>query len=538
MSEASVTLHEELGQGQTGKVFRATGEGGQALAVKRFHTQLCRPGLAMDEVLRVRQAIAALRHPGVLPPGATWTEADGALCLNMPLAPGGSLAERLERQGPMPIREAIELLSKVGAALQSAHLAGVIHGDVKPSNVLLGQDGGPLLSDFGHAGLVLQDELGRELADEDYLAPELLAGGRPDHRSDVYGLAATLYAMLTGLSPRQGAAWRVAPQLRPALERGLARDPAARPPDVDTFLRELTQAARPRAAPVVGMLLGGLAVAGLIAAVVALVLDTERDAPVAEPPPPAADAGPTAPVAPVAPAVPEVGGALPPGVEAGRGRPGDAPGEQAAVLAAPAVRGPRRCEPALEEIAVERTVTRNGYAYAFVRNTCDFPVDKPRVELGFFDATGRPLTRAFGFAAYELLGPGERSPVRVLLKPFPEGWTRYETDITAREPAAAYRRPARLEVLETRATAQGLGHSLDARVKVRNADSEPVEHVEVTVGLYDDAGKLRCMYSGYAKPSPLPPGAEGEARVFLLPAEKIEPVRLEAWADGVIYTRR
>ncbi|HSA23337.1 MAG TPA: hypothetical protein P5076_17900, partial [Myxococcota bacterium] len=232
---------------------------------------------------------------------------------------------------------------------------------------------------------------------------------------------------------------------------------------------------------------------------------------------------------------------LPAGVEQGRGRPGaplepgsDTPAEAPSVAERG---GPRTCAALFEDVSVERTLTRNGWAYGFVKNPCDFTVDKPRVDLAFYDAGGQLVERAHGYAAHDLLLPDERSPVTVLLKPYPERWARHEAQVTAREPFTAYRRRASLEVVDTQADPQRLGSSLVVRVRVRNTDTEPVEHVRVTAGMFDGAGKLRASHLGFIEPSPLAPGQQGEARVYLLPSQQIEPYRLEAWASGVIYTQ-
>lgn len=170
----------------------------------------------------------------------------------------GSLGQRLERDGPMAARRAAATGVKVAGALETAHRAGLLHLDVKPSNILITQYGEPALADFGMALLRTPAADPRALVGftSAHVAPEMLAGGAATPATDVYQLASTLYHLLTGRSPfrafdgehQASIAHRVLyqqvePITDPNIPRALsdliiwamAKDPASRPATAATF---------------------------------------------------------------------------------------------------------------------------------------------------------------------------------------------------------------------------------------------------------------------------------------------------------------
>jgi tetratricopeptide (TPR) repeat protein len=153
------------------------------------------------------EAIARVRHPGIVQVFDYGTH-NGLPWFSLELCEGGSLAERL-RQGPLPPREATEMVEKVARAVQAAHEGGVVHRDLKPGNVLLAHDGSPKITDFGLAKRADgggQTQTGAVLGTPSYMAPEQAEGkkdvGPP---ADVYALGAILYECLTGRPPFKAA---------------------------------------------------------------------------------------------------------------------------------------------------------------------------------------------------------------------------------------------------------------------------------------------------------------------------------------------
>ena len=221
------------------------------------------------------QAMARLsNHPNILPVYDGGITADGLPYLVMPYVPGGSLGDRLRAHGPLPVAEVVSLGIRLAGALSAAHGAGVLHRDVKPDNVLLSPYDEPLLSDFGIARLLDSTATATRNvhATVAYAAPEVLSGHPATEASDVYGLAATMHACLTGSAPfeaREGEALvalavrvtrEAPPDLRPAgvptavaeaLEQALAKDPAQRIPTAAELRRRLEAAAADAPAPTV-----------------------------------------------------------------------------------------------------------------------------------------------------------------------------------------------------------------------------------------------------------------------------------------------
>ena len=246
------TVVDRLGAGGMGEVYRARDTRlGREVALKQLSDRTSGSDVARRRVLREARAAAALSHPNI----ATIydvLETPGGLVIVMEYVPGETLASRL-RRGALPLDEALAYAVQIADALADAHAHGIIHRDLKPANIHLTPDGKAKILDFGIARSV--DEAGDATATMTggpqivgtpaYMAPEQLAGGRGDQRTDVYGLGLVLFEMLSGQRPfqRAGVAAHAlavldghAPQVRslaphvPALvsdavARALARDP-------------------------------------------------------------------------------------------------------------------------------------------------------------------------------------------------------------------------------------------------------------------------------------------------------------------------
>ncbi len=169
------------------------------VAVKVIDARLDRRAEAL--FARECQALGGLSgHPHIVPVYAGGVEQRGRPYLVMPFLETGTLADLLVLNGPLDWRTAASHLAKVSSALQVAHEAGILHRDIKPENVLLTAYGEPQLADFGIAHIpgVVTTATGTISATPIHAAPEVLNGKPATERSDVYGLASSLYRLLSG----------------------------------------------------------------------------------------------------------------------------------------------------------------------------------------------------------------------------------------------------------------------------------------------------------------------------------------------------
>ncbi len=233
----SYVLVRRIGSGGMAEVWlgRHVVSGGVA-AVKRLGPRASHSSTVSSvrgELLaREAHTIARLSHPHIVP---LFEYGDGFVV--MPYIEGMSLARRM--QTPLSPAVALRIGRQVAAALAHAHERGVVHRDVKPSNILLDQNETAYLSDFGIA--ISADELARTAGTPRYMAPEQRRADRVGPAADQYGLARTLLEVLGGGSMpdrREAALAQLPPSLaalRPILERGTATDPAARYPSMAAF---------------------------------------------------------------------------------------------------------------------------------------------------------------------------------------------------------------------------------------------------------------------------------------------------------------
>jgi eukaryotic-like serine/threonine-protein kinase len=262
-------LGELAGRGATAMVWRAhDGLLDREVAVKQFRSRLTRDVAEAHLAARVRHPNVAAVHDLV--------KHGGSYCLVMDYHAGGTLAQLLRRRRSLPPRAVAALGRQLLAALQAVHVAGIVHCDVKPANLLLSGDGRLVLVDFGiaessdgqaaHPARLDGDIIGSP----PYMAPELVRGEPPRPAADLWSLGATLYAAVEGRPPFSEddaastlaavlhdppAPTRGAGRLGPLLDRLLAKDPTERP-GYDTVKKMLTdafpatRAAVPRARPV------------------------------------------------------------------------------------------------------------------------------------------------------------------------------------------------------------------------------------------------------------------------------------------------
>ena len=259
----------QLGSGGMGLVYLGLSAGGRPVAVK-----VIRAELAADQEFRVRfgrEVAAARRVSGLFTALVVDADIDGPVpWLATAYVAGPSLSEAVTGRGPMSAQSTLALAAGLAEGLSAVHAAGVVHCDLKPSNVLLSQDG-PRMIDFGisrAAEVVSVTGVGLVVGSPGFMSPEQATGGEIGPPSDIFSLGAVLTFAATGGGPfgkgsRPELAYRLVysppsldrlpAQLRPLVERCLAKDPRERP-TADEVLAEA--AAVP---PAIGWPLGAFA---------------------------------------------------------------------------------------------------------------------------------------------------------------------------------------------------------------------------------------------------------------------------------------
>ena len=176
----------------------------RVLALKVMHPALAADAAFVERFIREAKSVARLAHPNVV---AVFDQgAQGAyVYLAMEYVAGCTLRDVLRERGALQPRAALDILEPVLAALGAAHRAGFVHRDMKPENVLIGDDGRVKVADFGLVRAVgtVTDTTG-VLGTVSYLAPEQIEHGTADTRADVYACGVVLYEMLTGGKPYGG----------------------------------------------------------------------------------------------------------------------------------------------------------------------------------------------------------------------------------------------------------------------------------------------------------------------------------------------
>jgi beta-lactam-binding protein with PASTA domain/serine/threonine protein kinase len=177
----------------------------RVLALKVMHPALAADASFVERFIREAKSVARLAHPNVV--GVFDQGAEGAyVYLAMEYVAGCTLRDVLRERGALQPRAALDILEPVLAALGAAHRAGFVHRDMKPENVLIGDDGRVKVADFGLVRTVgsVTNTTGTVLGTVSYLAPEQIEHGTADTRADVYACGVVLYEMLTGSKPHHG----------------------------------------------------------------------------------------------------------------------------------------------------------------------------------------------------------------------------------------------------------------------------------------------------------------------------------------------
>ncbi|MFE6662241.1 Stk1 family PASTA domain-containing Ser/Thr kinase [Streptomyces sp. NPDC057697] len=235
----------------------------RVLALKVMHPALATDASFVERFIREAKSVARLAHPNVV---AVFDQgAQGQyVYLAMEYVAGCTLRDVLRDRGALQPRAALDILEPVLAALGAAHRAGFVHRDMKPENVLIGDDGRVKVADFGLVRAVgtVTDTTGSVLGTVSYLAPEQIEDGTADTRTDVYACGVVLYEMLTGSKPHGGdtpaqviyqhlnaavpppsaAVPGLPPSLDDLVASATARDPELRPYDAVALLAETREA--------------------------------------------------------------------------------------------------------------------------------------------------------------------------------------------------------------------------------------------------------------------------------------------------------
>ncbi|MGY5130002.1 Stk1 family PASTA domain-containing Ser/Thr kinase [Streptomyces nigrescens] len=234
------------------------------LALKVMHPTLATDAAFVDRFIREAKSVARLSHPNVV--GVFDQGTDGTyVYLAMEYVAGCTLRDVLRERGALQPRAALDILEPILAALGAAHRAGLVHRDMKPENVLIGDDGRVKVADFGLVRAVDTNttaSTGSVLGTVSYLAPEQMEHGTADARVDVYACGVVLYEMLTGGKPHTGGSVAqilyqhlhedvlppsglvpgLAPQLDELVALATARDPQQRPQDAVALLSRAQEA--------------------------------------------------------------------------------------------------------------------------------------------------------------------------------------------------------------------------------------------------------------------------------------------------------
>ena len=258
-------LEERLGEGGMGVVYRAVREPeGDEVALK-----VLRAELSADETFRRRfvheaRAAGEVRHKHLVPITEAG-EADGRPYLAVAFVRGRTLEQRLA-DGRLPIRDVVRVVAHVASGLDALHNAGIVHRDVKPSNVIIDESGSANLTDFGLAkgrAYTVLTKPGMVMGTLDYLAPEMLRGAEATDASDIYALGCLAFECTAGRAPfadksmfdlasahlnleppdpcanrddaPEGLSW--------AIVQALAKDPDKRPPTATAYAHLISFAA-------------------------------------------------------------------------------------------------------------------------------------------------------------------------------------------------------------------------------------------------------------------------------------------------------
>jgi serine/threonine protein kinase len=197
-------LYAHIGEGEMGAIYRATDESlFRDVAIKLVRGCHADDPEQRERLRREACAAGRVNHPRVAQVHAL-NFSNGHPYLVMELVNGQDFAQKLDKEGPIGERAVLKMALEAADGLSALNREGLVHGDIKPGNIVLDRDGNAKLVDFGLSGMTRCDSNGNFVGTPDYIAPELLRGAPDSHRSDIYSLGATLYHLLSGRPPFEG----------------------------------------------------------------------------------------------------------------------------------------------------------------------------------------------------------------------------------------------------------------------------------------------------------------------------------------------
>src|SRR6476646_8383694 len=205
-------LDAQIGRGGMSTVYRAFDTVlERAVAIKLMHREIASDSDQLERFRREARSVARLNHPHivtVIDAGEEAAEDGGSTpYIGLEFVEGETLKDLIRREGALDIPQAIAYAIEIARALGAAHERMIVHRDVKPQNVLIGEEGGAKITDFGIARTLTEEGLtvpGRVLGTTDYVSPEQALGQPVTGQSDLYSLGVVLYEMLTGRVPFSG----------------------------------------------------------------------------------------------------------------------------------------------------------------------------------------------------------------------------------------------------------------------------------------------------------------------------------------------
>jgi serine/threonine protein kinase len=252
-------IEELVGTGGMGRVYKAVAPDGEYVALKVVKRDIARDAVFRRRFDRESKMMQRISHPHVVPVLDSGEHED-IPWLAQRFIHGGTLGDKIERDGPLEVEYAVRVCLWVAAGLDAVHAEGLVHRDMKPGNILLDKEGTAYITDFGlakdHKASVLTRP-GQALGSLDYMAPEQIRSDEVSPATDVYALGCVMYECLCGSPPfadRQGmrVLWAhlqdeppdicvarpgLPADLGATVRMALEKDPAKRPPTATAYAR-------------------------------------------------------------------------------------------------------------------------------------------------------------------------------------------------------------------------------------------------------------------------------------------------------------